>query len=74
MDKESVIQLAQAVGWLIGGFGSIIIALLSVIAYFIKHGQDKIEVRVDKHDEEIKEIALQSRETLTILKHKFKIK
>lgn len=62
MDEEAIFRIAEIAAWLMSGIASIIIILLSVIAYFIKKGHDHVEVRLTDHDnkfdkvhEEIKE-------------------
>ena len=67
--------------WVGGVFMLIISGLLAWIGanqreikrFYIEKNveQDK---RLDEHDEEIHELALQNREVLTIIKHKLKIK
>lgn len=65
MDEEAVFRIVSVAGWLLGGIASIVILLLSVIAYFVKKGHDSVEIRLNKHDdkfdkvhEEIKELAI----------------
>lgn len=67
--------------WLGGITGGAITILLTVIGFLLQRIGGRIEIRLDvqdgrlsKHDEEIHELALSSRETLTIIKHKLKIK
>lgn len=88
MDKETVFRIVEGAAWLLSGIGGVIIILLSVIAYFVKRGHDQIEIRLTNHDnkfenhetkfevqqKDIHELELQNRETLTILKHRLKIK
>lgn len=56
MDEEAYIRLLEAAAWLIGGFGTILTLLLSAIAFLIKRSSDKIEVRIDKHDEKFDKV------------------
>lgn len=74
-------NLVQIAIWIGGGFFLIISGLLTWIGVMQKETKavitkknDEQDKRLEKHDEEIHELALQSRETLTIIKHKFKIK
>lgn len=74
--------------WLLSAIGAVITMLLGWIAFMIREDKRQNEshyqlhtTRLDKHDEkfekvqdEIKEIQLENRETLTIMKHKFNIK
>jgi len=71
---ENISEIIEIGLWIAGGFLVVISGLLGWIATMLKSDKDIIEARLTKHDEEIHELALQSRETLTILKHKFKIK
>ncbi len=67
--------------WIGTGFMTIISGLLAWIGLMqadtkklIMQKNVEQDTRLDKHDDEIHELALQSRETLTIIKHKLKIK
>ena len=71
---ENFSEVVEIGLWICSGFLVVISGLLGWIATMLKSDKDIIETRLTKHDEEIHELALQSRETLTILKHKFKIK
>lgn len=68
----------QTILWVAGGvftfFFGIITGLLAWIGVMQKEARTSIFVKLEKHDEEIHELALQNRETLTIIKHKLKIK
>lgn len=81
MDEEAYNRVLEVAAWLIGGFGTIFTLLLSVIAFFIKRNTEKIEVRIDKHDEkfekiqdEIHALAVTAEKTLTMVKIKHRIK
>lgn len=50
--------------WIVGGFGTVIVSLLTIIAYFIRQDRIGIDDRMNKHEEwifesqkEIKELA-----------------
>lgn len=75
---EEIIQVAL---WIFGVFLMIISGLLGWIGIIQRETKKVImeknveqDKRLDGHDDEIHELALQNRETLTIIKHKFKIK
>lgn len=81
MDEEAYNRVLEVAAWLIGGFGTIFTLLLSVIAFFIKRNTEKIEVRIDKHDEkfekiqdEIHALVVTAEKTLTMVKIKHRIK
>lgn len=70
--------------WFAGGLGTlfftVISALLAWIGILYKRGNEKTELiieshgkHLEKHDEQIHELALSNREQLTLIKHKFKI-
>lgn len=71
----------DAILWIGGGFATVIVLLLGWIAYLQRSINGRLELRMDgqdlrmdKHEDEIHELALSNRETLTIIKHKLKIK
>lgn len=77
MDQQNLIEVALWVG---GIFLLIISGLLGWIGVMQKETKsavfkknDEQDRRLEKHDEEIHELALQGREVLTIIKHKLKL-
>lgn len=71
----------EPVLWVGGGFATVIVLLLGWIGYLQQSINNRIEVRLagqdsrlDKHSEEIHQLALSNMETLTVIKHKLKIK
>lgn len=71
----------EVIGLFISTFLLIISGLLAWIGNMNRNANntiivrmDRQDLRIEKHDEEIKELALQSREALTVIKHKLKIK
>lgn len=64
--------------WIAGGiftfFFGIVSGLLAWIGIMQKEARTTVFHKLEKHDEEIHELALQNREVLTIIKHKLKMK